>query len=129
MGIFLVGGIGRTTCEHSVYWISGLRVYSSWRVCRIIGLSVFSSGWVICFFGPGVRRCSGGDISGGELDLVSARTIYEKLKDTARYGREKSTRFFLGRARVRDNLDIGYRASVIFGTSELVQGWIDLRFG
>ena len=88
---------------------------------RPVGLFV-SSGQV----SDGVR---GGDISGGELDLVSARTIYEKLKDTARYGREKSTRFFLGRARVRDNLDIGYRASVIFGTSEVVQGWIDLRFG
>ena len=88
---------------------------------RPVGLFV-SSGQV----SDGVR---GGDISGGELDLVSARTIYEKLKDTARYGREKSTRFFLGRARVRDNLDIGYRASVIFGTSEVMQGWTDLRCG
>ena len=49
------------------------------------------------------------------------------MKDTAGYGREISTRSFLGRARVRDNLDIGYRASIIFGTSEVVLGWCSLR--
>ena len=70
------------------------------------------------------------DRSGREL----ARLL-EKYISTYKieiYGRIRlrniDTIFLLGRARVRDNLDIGDRASVIFGTSEMVQGWIDLRF-
>ena len=70
-----------------------------------------------------------GDILGGELTLVSAKIISTKLKDSVGYGQKNSARSFSGRARVRDNLDIGYRASVIFGTSEVVQGWTDRRFG
>ena len=70
-----------------------------------------------------------GHLSGGELAWLLQQNIPTKLKDTAGYGREISTRSFVGRARVRENLDIGYRASLIFGTSEVVQGWTDLRFG
>ena len=108
------------------------RVFGYLLLARRIG----SSGWVSCYWVglflssgqvSGVIR--GGDLSGEELALVSAKIISTQLKDTARCGREVSTRSFLGRARVRDNLDIGYRASVIFGTSEVMQGWTDLRCG
>ena len=51
MGIFLVGGIGRTTCEHSASWTSDLRVSSSGQVYRVMGLSIFTSGCVISIFG------------------------------------------------------------------------------
>ena len=69
-----------------------------------------------------------GHLSGGELAWLLQQNIPTKLKDTAGYGREISTRCFLGRAQVRDDLDIGYRACIIFGASEVVQSWIDLRF-
>ena len=60
-------------------------------MCRVIGLIIFSSDWLISISGQVSGGVRGGDLPGGELTLVSTKILSTKLKDTTGYGREIST--------------------------------------